>query len=54
VATAGHDGALRGAGFRVGEIAEPDPVPELAAADPEAYQYLRRGTQFLFFSAVRG
>jgi SAM-dependent methyltransferase len=46
--------ALRDAGFRVDEIAEPDPAPELAAADPKTYQYLSRGAQFLFFSAVRG
>ena len=46
--------ALRDAGFRVEEIAEPDPVPELAATDPQTYQWLSRGAQFLFFSAVRG
>lgn len=45
--------AIREAGFRVEEIAEPDPAPELATADPRAYTHLSRSAQFLFFSLAR-
>jgi SAM-dependent methyltransferase len=45
--------ALRAAGFRVEEIAEPDPAPDLAATDPDAYAQLSRSAQFLFFSTAR-
>jgi len=46
--------AVRGAGFRVDEITEPDPAPELAAADPVTFAHLSRRAQFLFFSLTRG
>jgi len=45
--------AVRQAGFRVDDIAEPDPAPEMAAADPRAYAHLSRSAQFLFFSLAR-
>lgn len=45
--------ALHASGFSIQEIAEPDPAPELAAADPDAYRRLSRDAQFLFFSLTR-
>jgi hypothetical protein len=40
--------AVREAGFRVEEIAGPDPAPEMAATDATAYAHLSRIAQFLF------
>jgi hypothetical protein len=45
--------ALRGCGFSIEEITEPDPAPELASAHPDAYRQLSRDAQFLFFSLTR-
>jgi SAM-dependent methyltransferase len=45
--------AVRGSGFSVEEIAEPDPAPELATTDPDAYRRLSRYAQFLFFALAR-
>jgi SAM-dependent methyltransferase len=45
--------ALRGSGFSVEEIAEPDPATKLATTYPDAYRHLSREAQFLFFSLAR-
>jgi SAM-dependent methyltransferase len=47
-------GALRGAGFRVDDIVEPMPLPEVQAADPRAWQTLTTAPRFLYFRAVKG
>lgn len=42
--------AFTAAGFAVDELAEPDPRPEMADTEPDAYRKLSRNAQFLFFS----
>jgi SAM-dependent methyltransferase len=42
--------AFTTSGFRVDDIVEPDPRPEMADTAPDAYRHLSRQAQFLFFS----
>jgi SAM-dependent methyltransferase len=42
--------AFTNSGFRVDDIVEPDPRPEMADTAPDAYRHLTRQAQFLFFS----
>lgn len=44
--------ALRQGGFRVDELAEPMPVPEVAESHPEAYRTLTTQPRFLYFRCV--
>jgi ubiquinone/menaquinone biosynthesis C-methylase UbiE len=41
--------AFTASGFRVEDIDEPDPLPEMADSAPDAYRHLTRNAQFLFF-----
>ncbi|TCO48950.1 class I SAM-dependent methyltransferase [Actinocrispum wychmicini] len=41
--------AFRAAGFTVDVIEEPDPLPEMATADPSGHEHLTRLPQFVFF-----
>lgn len=45
--------AFRASGLVVQDIVEPEPAPELAEANPEAYRHLTRNAQFLLFSLAR-
>lgn len=47
-------GALRGAGFRVDEIVEPMPLPQVKALDRRAYELLTTAPRFLYFRAING
>lgn len=42
--------AFTASGFRVEDISEPDPQPEMAKHAPDSYRHLSRNAQFLFFS----
>jgi SAM-dependent methyltransferase len=44
--------ALRGAGFLVDEIVEPQPLPEVEQSDPRAYARLTTMPWFLYFRAL--
>jgi ubiquinone/menaquinone biosynthesis C-methylase UbiE len=41
--------AIAAAGFVIERLTEPEPLPELANRDPEAYQAIRTQPRFLFF-----
>jgi 2-polyprenyl-3-methyl-5-hydroxy-6-metoxy-1,4-benzoquinol methylase len=41
--------AIASAGFVIERLVEPEPSPELADRDPEAYQWLKTEPRFLFF-----
>jgi ubiquinone/menaquinone biosynthesis C-methylase UbiE len=41
--------AIAAAGFVIERLTEPEPLPELADRDPEAYQAIRTKPRFLFF-----
>jgi SAM-dependent methyltransferase len=45
-------GALRAAGFRVDEIVEPSPLPQVEELDRRAYELLTTAPRFLYFRAV--
>jgi SAM-dependent methyltransferase len=45
--------AFRTSGLVVQDIIEPEPAPELAEANPDAYRHLTRNAQFLLFSLAR-
>jgi SAM-dependent methyltransferase len=47
-------GALRAAGFRVDEMVEPMPLPQVEELDPRAYELLTTAPRFLYFRAVNG
>jgi SAM-dependent methyltransferase len=46
--------ALRAAGFRVDEIVEPLPLPQVEELDRRAYELLTTAPRFLYFRAVNG
>ena len=46
--------ALRAAGFRVDEVVEPMPLPQVEEVDPRAYELLTSAPRFLYFRAVNG
>lgn len=46
-------GALRGADFRVDEVVEPMPLPEVEAEDPRVWAMLTTAPRFLYFRAVK-
>ncbi|MHA6630002.1 hypothetical protein ACU61A_31565 [Pseudonocardia sichuanensis] len=47
-------GALRAAGFRVDEVVEPPPLPQVEELDRRAYELLTTAPRFLYFRNVNG
>ncbi len=46
--------ALQAAGFRVDEIVEPTPLPQVETLNRRAYELLTTAPRYLYFRAVKG